>query len=262
MIKIISAITAIGAAVIIDLGRLPYLTWTDGGPGYRVAVFNGGEEPGNWWDGIGLASLWQMHDGSGTTANDNISTITGTLANNSWTNFGGVTSPYFNGSSQYVTVGDNYDKGTSNVMYTCWFYMPSAPGGNTGLISKGSGYPYQILTLINASRILNLQLRNGDSATIVSITGAAVSTGAWHHYACVIEGASGSYMMLDGALYASSAVDLTSYDFNTDQPLVFGSRLIATTYFKGGIADAAVMYNCDTNCAIQIYNASKSKYGH
>jgi len=88
------------------------------------------------------------------------------------------------------TTGD-FNHGTSDWTYECWFYSDSFAGSAKTIFMQGThDAAGEIMLRFDTSSNLNMELMNS-SSTPVRITGStAVSTGAWHHLAVTKQTAS------------------------------------------------------------------------
>lgn len=162
--------------------------------------------------------------------------------------FSNTVSLQYNGTNQYVDMGNNYSfEYTMPFSLSCWVYLTSVPIVGT-LMGKtlGGGSGYQGYTLELANQIPAFVLRNTAGSNEAYITGPALALNTWYHLVGTSDGsgtATGMLMYYNGVLQSTtiganslSATIVTSADFqlggNTN-----------TGFYYNGIQDECSVFN-------------------
>lgn len=139
-----------------------------------------------------LVGHWRLNESSGTSAADSSgSGYTGTLVNTpTWETTGGQIAGDldFNGTTQYVTMGDVLDWGaTSDFSISFWVNRDTTAGVDTVLAKKNSTAAATIGYLIlieNVTNKVKLYMSDGtDQYTVTSST--SIDTTGWYHVVAV-----------------------------------------------------------------------------
>ena len=92
---------------------------------------------------------------------------------------------------------------SENVTLECWFYIHSFSGSWNVLFGRWKGGEYTFLAEINNNGRADLAIGNGTGYyTSLNSANNVVSAGAWHHYAAVKNGSSGT-LYIDGTSVAT-----------------------------------------------------------
>ena len=93
---------------------------------------------------------------------------------------------------------------SENVTFECWFYIHSFSGSWNVLFGRWKGGEYGFLAEINNNGRADLAIGDGTSYyTSMNSSNGVVSAGAWHHYAAVKNGSSGT-LYIDGTSVATT----------------------------------------------------------
>ena len=211
---------------------------------------------GNWWDGLGLTSVWAMDDASGTTASDSVSGNNATFSGSPvWTNLDGVVSVYFTANPQYLTAGTPANLNIRTNLTVCtWAYIsPSQITTFARIIEKES--IWSIIT-----RLVTQPHFFGSGLDVTVGVAGDFPSSEWIHIAYTFDG-TGIRAYVNGVYKTFTAlVGLLSDD--SAIPFTMGNRVTGSRQFIGAVADVAVGRNCATsNDVATIYDRSKSRYG-
>jgi len=139
------------------------------------------------------------------------------------------------------TTGD-FNHGTSDWTYECWFYSDSFAGSAKTIFMQGThDAAGEIMLRFDTSSNLNMELMNS-SSTPVRITGStAVSTGAWHHLAVTKQTASNLIRAYIDGVQEDTVASPASYGSSTE--LHIGNLTGYSMYFDGNIDEVRVSDN-------------------
>jgi subtilase family serine protease len=209
----------------------------------------------------GLVGFWPLDDGHGETAadrsgNGNAGALGGGTASAlpAWAVLpAGVTNPAvgtslrFDGSNDFVSLGDVLDAGTGSLTVEAWFMKTSTTTANAKIVNKGltsngtppdAGYALRI-----TGGLLEFMVSSGaGNLTAVSVE---PSINAWHHAAGVLDRAAGEIRLyVDGVLRATRATGALG-SLDTNIPLAFGalhrgSFGNTTEYFPGCLDEVRI----------------------
>lgn len=156
-------------------------------------------------------AYWRLGEASGTTAADEMATYAGTYVGSPTLGVGGVipvnTAATFNGSTQYVNMGDVFDMGTSDLTATLWFKNTTSAATQSFAgkqIAAVANYRYGFRYAAGGKISAFMQ---GDGGSDVFPTGTtSANDGNWHHYAAVFDRDANLSVYLDGVLEASASI--------------------------------------------------------
>ena len=244
------------------------LNWTEGG------VKTGDGE--TLYNSSGLVAQWNFNETSGTTADnaegtaaldgtlngfsytasqDQATTTTGWTANNKkW----GAGSLMFDGSNDYVSVGDNdgWNFGSGDFSIETWvnFSAISSRNGIIGQYVDATHYWY-LRANFTDSEGLGFEDYNGAAATVsfAQMSNSGWSPGVWYHIA-LVKNVSSFNIYRNGISIAS----VTDSDSLTDHAANVNIGLHGTTNYLNGILDSLRVYKGRALSASEIlsnYNA-------
>ncbi|MFT4601294.1 MAG: hypothetical protein ACI857_001472 [Arenicella sp.] len=141
---------------------------------------------------------------------------------------------HFDGTNDYVTMGDVNNLGTSDFTIETWLYLEGTPNVADKIVNKGLttvGTPvnagYAIRTRRNAPDELEFTIGDA-SGTIANLYYHGITTNQWYHVAAVRR-ATYLYLYLDGVLVVQ---ETTPFVFNVDTDMPFAVGAID----KGGLS--------------------------
>jgi Concanavalin A-like lectin/glucanases superfamily len=203
---------------------------------------------------------WKCNDGSGT----NISAAVGPAGTTdaSWTGSTQSGSGFaldFNGTDDDAWANTNVTYGVQTITVTFWLYVTSYTAGqmlfeSSTNYTNGSGR-YQIRA---QDGVINVSLIDNASGTFIGHFTPG-STSAWHHYAVIINNATGTQTAyLDGAA-ATVTTDFSNWASAgtlSTQDLYVGNRAEVSVFLAGRIDDIRI-YNSALSAGdvLAIYNA-------
>jgi len=200
----------------------------------------------------GLVGHWKMDDGTGsTTAADSAGSNDGTLTNMD-PNTDWVTGPYgtaldFDGSNDYVGLGNVLNMGTSDFSISAWVKSVSTtaiPSGANGIVYKKStgtctAAGYQ-LTMTNGE----VRFKIGDGTSCIEFyAGSGYNDGNWHHVTAVADRGTDIRLYADGVLIGTTA-ETTVGNIDSTNNLGIGALYTPSIYhpFDGQLDDVRI-YN-------------------
>lgn len=178
-----------------------------------------------------LWGYWNLDETSGTVAGDSSGYgRTGTRTNGPTTStstaaplqFTNLASLSFDGTNDYVTMGDVLDMGTpQSFTLSAWVNHNTVTPGQTEVITAKStgtvGYSFGLMT----ADFLTCTLGDGVN-TVTATAGTAMTLGTWHHVAAVVDrGNQLLKLYLDGVAVGSAGTVLVT-DMNNAQPFRIG----------------------------------------
>ena len=165
----------------------------------------------------------------------------------------GITSPsqgsaVFNGTSDYISLGNVLNQGTDNATYSFWVYR-SASSANHPILVKSNGGAlganYGFLIAFNTSAQLNYYTADDDNdqhRSAIAYSNSFVNE--WHHIAIVVDKSqTACSMYLDGSAQnvSGSLGNLSSVDNVTNTlDLCIGSESDNSYFMDGNLANVAV----------------------
>ena len=194
---------------------------------------------------------------------------TGTLTNGpvlSSSNSGVIA---FDGSNDYVTIGDKLDLGLSNYTFSCWFKLNSITGYQC-IFSKSIAWNVDnryALYISNNKLQSFLQGNQGLTGPDVDITSSVtLATGTWYHVTSVYDRSGTLKLYVNGVLDSSAAISQWQ-NVNIESSYTFKIGAYATsgnepTFFTNGNITSFTAYNrALTQQEIQQnYNATKGRF--
>ncbi len=188
---------------------------------------------------LGLVGYWPLDEGNGVKATDasgngNTGDING---NPVWVNGKHGKALSFNGSSDYITMGDPTSlKPANNITFGSWFKTSSNNSDMTILRKRTYGYG---LKMINGQSYCFVWENSGSNPAVISPL--TYNDGKWHQSTCVYN-STGLYLYVDGNLVASSLSSNNSLYYQNDSVAIGRDAGASSSYFNGSIDDVRV-YN-------------------
>lgn len=200
-----------------------------------------------------IVGQWDFNDCSpSTTAADTSSyNNVGTLAGAplpTWstdTPSGTGCSLLFNGTTQYVTVGNPsiLNMGTSDVTLSLWMKTTAAGVGYTLVDKKFQDTNRAGFHLsVNTSSVLYFKVADGANSAAVQATAPIVNDGKWHQVTGVVSRSDSTlYLYIDGKLNKTTAFPNT-WNLNGVDPFTIGSYGAGAGGFYPGYIDNVRVY--------------------
>jgi hypothetical protein len=216
------------------------------------------------------AANTRSYSGSGVTANGLVGGINGSLVNGT-----GFTSSnngcfVFDGSNDYVTIGDKLDLGLDSYTFSCWFKLNSVSGIQC-IFSKsvGTNVDNRYALYINNNKLQSfLQGNQGVTGPDVDIASSVtMSTGNWYYVSSVYDRFGTLKLYVNGSLDSSATISQwqnvniqSSYTFKIG---AYASPGDVPAYFINGIITSFTAYNraLTQQEILQNFNATRFRYG-
>lgn len=165
-------------------------------------------------------------------------TQSGGAAINTTTQKIGTAARTFDGTDDFITVGDSNSLSfTNNVMTAeAWIKRSGNPAAAEYVMLKGAASNWEYAMIVNTTGLFQCQMWIASGASSVSqvISTSTVTDGGWHHVACVSTGTTYS-VYIDGKLDNTSNT-FSSVMTNGTASLFFGDRAdVANSEFQGDI---------------------------
>jgi len=217
---------------IYDYVRTPAQIAWDYNKGKPVGHWNMDEATSGSAVGSGNIKDSSGQGNNGSGAGSNIAWTTG--------KYGGALS--FNGTSDYVNVGDPgtgaLDFGVGDFSLSAWFYLSSLPAEWKSIINKGSAGSTGYGMEINSSNYFTCSIQAA-GGTNQHVAGSIPTTGSWHHGACVFDRDNNIAVYLDGKQVQSSGyASGNTNSVDTGSAFNIGRHTGGSWYFNGNIDDA------------------------
>jgi len=154
----------------------------------------------------------------------------------------------FNGSSDYVDMGDVLDMGKSDWTLAAWF-KTSKTDSDQIIVGKRKTGPTEQgyrLVILSANKI-QAELNDGTHNIFTAVQTApagAYQDGAWHLGAAVYDRDGNMSLYVDGDL--EKVVDISDaggYDIDTDVVFSVGAEHVGTSRFFDGVIDEVRVWN-------------------
>jgi len=217
----------------------------------------------------GLVGYWSFNEGTGNKAQDfSGGGNTGTLTNSpAWIDGKFSKALNFDGTNDFVNLGDVVDIGTNDMSISMWFKTPIT-GLNKTLIAKEGGVSptwglYSIVAGAGYSEgAINAQFTMDGSNYINVVTNVAFSDNSWHHVIWVVDrDVLAGKVYIDGVLRGLALNTIAGSlvgNMTNAANLRIGARDISGSplYFSGSI-DEVRIYNRALSASevLNLYNA-------
>jgi hypothetical protein len=211
---------------------------------------------------------YSSYTGSGTTIYD-LSGFgnTGTLTNGptfSALNGGAIV---FDGSNDYVTLGDKLDLGYNSYSFSCWVNLSSVSGTRTIFSKSVADYqPYRYALLLINNKLRPFMRGNLNDSDVEFDSILSLSSATWYHITVVYERSSTMKLYINGALDSSASIshwqNLDIQNSYTFKIASYADPNDSASYFMQGSISNFVAYNRVLSATeiSQNYNATKSRY--
>jgi hypothetical protein len=211
---------------------------------------------------------YSSYPGSGTTIYDvSGNGNTGTLTNGP--TFLGLNggSIVFDGSNDYVTIGDKLDLGLDSYTFSCWFKLNSVSGYQCIFSKSIADYATNRYALyIDNNKLKSFMQGDLTSGDVDFPSALTLTTNTWFHITSVYDRSGTLKLYVNGVLDTSQAISQwqnvniqTSYTFKIG---AYASPGDAPTFFTNGNITSFLAYNRALSAleVMQNYNATKSRY--
>jgi hypothetical protein len=210
------------------------------------------------------------YSGSGNTSYD-LSGFgnTATLVNGTGFDVTGGGMFVFDGSNDYVTIGDKLDLGLDSYTFSCWFKLNSVSVIQC-IFSKsvGTNVDNRYALYINNNKLQSfLQGNQGVTGPDVDIASSVtLSTGNWYHVSSVYDRSGTLKLYVNGSLDSSATISQwqnvniqSSYTFKIG---AYASPGDVPAYFTNGIITSFLGYNRALSAleVMQNFNAMRERY--
>jgi hypothetical protein len=211
---------------------------------------------------------YSSYPGSGTTIYDvSGNGNTGTLTNGP--TFLGLNggSIVFDGSNDYITIGDKLDLGLDSYTFSCWFKLNSVSGYQCIFSKSIADYATNRYALyIDNNKLKSFMQGDLTSGDVDFPSALTLTTNTWFHITSVYDRSGTLKLYVNGVLDTSQAISQwqnvniqTSYTFKIG---AYASPGDAPTFFTNGNITSFLAYNRALSAleVMQNYNATKSRY--
>ena len=192
---------------------------------------------------------------------------TGTLTNGpvlSSSN-GGVIA--FDGSNDYVTIGDKLDLGLGDYTFSCWFKLNSVTGYQCIFSKSIAAYASNRYALyIDNTKLKSFMQGDLTSGDVEFPSTLTLSTGTWYHITSVYDRSGTLKLYVNGVLDSSQAISQwQNVNFQTSHTFKIGAYATSgdePTFFTNGNITSFTAYNRALNQQeiLQNYNATKGRF--
>ena len=193
---------------------------------------------------------------------------TGTLINGptfSSLNGGSIS---FDGSNDYLTLGDRLDMGLNSYSFTCWIKLSSVSGTRTIFSKSVADYqPYRYALLLINNKLISFMRGNLNDSDVESYSTLSLSTATWYHITVVYDRSSTVRLYINGVLDSSATISQWQ-NLDIQNPYTFKIASYAApddsaAYFMEGLISQFLAHNrvLSAQEIQQNYNATKSRFG-
>jgi len=193
---------------------------------------------------------------------------TGTLTNGptfSALNGGSIV---FDGSNDYVTIGDKLDLGLASYTFSCWFKLNSVSGYQCIFSKSIADYATNRYALyIDNNKLKSFMQGDLSSGDVDFSSTLTLSTGTWYHITSVYDRSGTLKLYVNGSLDSSGTISQwqnvniqTSYTFKIGS---YANPGDTPTFFTNGNITSFLAYNRALSATeiMQNYNATKGRFG-
>ena len=198
------------------------------------------------------------YSGAGTNLVNLINpSINGTLTNSPTYNASGSFS--FNGTTQFITFGDNLDLIGFNISGSIWVNLTSFDATFSPLIDKlASGGNYRFF--VNPSGTIGFGIRGAGNVYEAISTPTAILTGAWYNLAFTFQGTVISIYVNGTVVTSGTLTTITRADTTSHLKIGYSDN---NARFLNGLVSQAQLYNRALT-AVEVqqnFNALRRRYG-
>jgi hypothetical protein len=198
------------------------------------------------------------YSGAGTTLVNLINpSINGTLTNSPTYNASGSFS--FNGTTQFITFGDNLDLIGSDISGSIWVNLTSFDATFSPLIDKlATAGNYRFF--VNASGTVGFGIRGAGNVYEAISTPSAILTGAWYNLAFTFQGTVISIYINGTFVTSGTLATITRADTTSHLKIGYSDN---NARFLNGLVSQAQLYNRALT-AVEVrqnFNALRRRYG-
>ena len=182
----------------------------------------------------------------------------GTLTNGPTFSFNKGGSLIFDGSNDYVDLGNsNIFTPTGNFSISAWFRQNAGTGGTRYIFGKDNNDNIGTYAIY-----LSLDFIFLTSARPMVINDKRYDDGIWHHAVCTVN-SSGKDVYIDGVKKNTTQGSLAAYPIGTSAAnLNIGRKGNGTSYLNGGVAMVSLYNRVLTQQEVQQnFNAKRTRFG-
>ena len=205
---------------------------------------------------------WKFDEGTGTTAADASGNgNTGTLVNGPvWTSGKIGSALQFDGTNDYVNVGNVLNMGMGSVSFGAWVKSSSGVTEDCVVAKKSDGglsAGWQ-LCLDWTNNLVQARVSDGTTLRFTNTALPPVADGTWQHVFVVQDrGAENTiFLYVDGVPRASSSLSGLTGSTDSAIPLLIGAAFGAGDFFNGAIDDARVYSRALSASEVQALSAA------
>jgi prepilin-type N-terminal cleavage/methylation domain-containing protein len=210
-----------------------------------------------------VAGIWNFDEGSDTTANDTSGWENdGTLVNSptwrcastdiSYTPSGQGCSLEFNGSSNYVNIGDILDIGVNDLTIETWIKpLTISPAGNQYVVSKSNSSTTDGRYAVGMSTDGKARVVF-DPGSGLAFNGNISLTTSWNHIAAVYDRDDDLSVYVNGAYDVGESISAgNGINYDTSIPLIIGGYTSTSGFFDGLIDEIRIYEAALTSAQVQ-----------
>ena len=193
---------------------------------------------------------------------------TGTLTNGptfSALNGGSIV---FDGSNDYVTIGDKLDLGLASYTFSCWFKLNSVSGYQCIFSKSIADYATNRYALyIDNNKLKSFMQGDLSSGDVDFSSTLTLSTGTWYHITSVYDRSGTLKLYVNGSLDSSGTISQwQSVNIQSTYTFKIGSYANpgdTPSFFTNGNITSFLAYNRALSATevMQNYNATKGRFG-
>jgi hypothetical protein len=173
----------------------------------------------------------------------------------------------FDGSNDYITLGDKLDMGMSNYSFSCWVNLSSVSGTRTIFSKSVADYqPYRYALLLINNKLRPFMRGNLNDSDVEFDSTLSLASATWYHTTVVYERSSTMKLYINGTLDSSASIshwqNLDIQNSYTFKIASYADPNDSASYFMQGSISNFVAYNRALTAQeiSQNYNATKSRY--
>jgi hypothetical protein len=174
----------------------------------------------------------------------------------------------FDGTNDFLTIGDKLDFGFNSFSFSCWINLSSVTGTRCVFSKSVADYqPYRYALLIINNKLRPFMRGNLNDLDVEFDSTLSLSTSTWYHIVCVYERSSTLKLYINNSLDSSASIShWQNLDIQNSYTFKLGSYAApddSATYFMQGSISNFTAYNRVLSLTEirQNYNAVKNRFG-
>ena len=174
----------------------------------------------------------------------------------------------FDGTNDFLTIGDKLDFGFNSFSFSCWINLSSVTGTRCVFSKSVADYqPYRYALLIINNKLRPFMRGNLIDLDVEFDSTLSLSTSTWYHIVCVYERSSTLKLYINSSLDSSASIShWQNLDIQNSYTFKLGSYAApddSATYFMQGYISNFTAYNrvLSSTEILQNYNAVKNRFG-